>query len=325
MKNKNNEHLPKHPKEDLEIYPEEIYGLQESSDDVFLNRIDLTWMKGEPVSGGDYSRILSKLPVENSRDDGTVSYSYNSSGFRSDEFKSNHGGRNHVLFVGCSETEGYGANLGEFWSSIIYESINKETASGFFNLGRGGWGWEKIIANSTIYFEKYGIPKYMFVMLPNISRYWNYFEDKGRWVYVQRYVNDHKLINKEKDPSMVKNRQENIFDRSAYLTEFIRFMAGWKLYLKYCESLGIEVVWSTWLSNDGKNIKNMYSFKNFVELGSDEEIMTQVSRIAADKRKQGKLLPGDIKRRDGHNGTITHQIWAEKLLAKARELGWDIV
>jgi hypothetical protein len=326
VKNKDNQSPAKYSKEDFGIYPEEIAGLQGSSDDVFLNKLDLTWMKSEFVGNGDYSRTIHKLPVENAKDDGTVTYHYNSAGFRSGEFTANHNEKTHILFAGCSETEGYGANYGEFWSSIIYESMAKDSTSGFFNLGRGGWGWEKVIANSSIYFEQYGIPNYMFIMLPNISRQWRYFENKGRWDYVQRYVNDHKLpAGQETDPSMAKNREANIFDRSAYLTEFIRFIAGWKAYLKYCEALGVKVIWSTWFSNDARNIKNMYNFDNFVYLGSGEDNMIHVSKIAANKKQDGTLSPGDVRRRDGHNGTITHQLWAEMLLSKAAELGWEIV
>lgn len=313
-------------KDDLRVYPEEIAGLQGSSDDVFLNRLDLTWMKGESVGSGDYSRVIHKLPVENAEDDGTVTYSYNSSGFRSGEFTSDHLNNPHVLFLGCSETEGYGANDGEYWPSILHETIsNKSTTSGFFNLGRGGWGWEKIIANSSIYFDKYGVPDYMFIMLPNISRFWRYLEDEGQWSYIQRYVNDHKHNIGERSKSLVEHKNLHKMDRSLYLSEFIRFVSGWKTYLRYCESLGIKVLWSTWFAQDSENIKAMYDFKNFVYIGKESDMYEITAKIAANKKSDGTYKSNDLRRRDGHHGTIYHKIWADKFAEKAKELGWEIV
>ena len=314
-----------YPESDLSIHDDEVDKLRGSSDDVFLNTIDLTWMKSEHVPSGDYSRTLSKLPVEGAGDDGEVEYVYNSSGFRSGEFSSKHTGKKHILFMGCSETEGYGGSYGEFWSSILYNTLEKKNElSGFFNLARGGWGWEKIIANSTLYFDKYGTPDYMFILLPNIARYWQYFGDDGQWAYIQRYAEDHSNNRGERSQAVVEYKQSHEFNRSLYFSEFIRFVAGWKLYLRYCESLGIKVIWSTWLPNDGENIQKMYNFENFVYMGSESDIRTETASIAAKKKMAGTLKKNDVRRRDGHHGTISHQIWADKFLAKALELGWDI-
>lgn len=318
--NKNNQY----PDSDLFIHDDERDKLKHSADDVFFNTLDLTWMKSEQPANGDYSRIISKLPVESAEDDGQVTYIYNKSGFRSDEFTSEHNGEPHVLFMGCSETEGYGANDGEFWSSIIHKRLTRET-SGFFNLARGGWGWEKIIANSTIYFEKYGVPEYMFILLPNISRYWQYFKTDGHWSYIQRYVNDNGPRMSERKIEMIEYKEKHPFDRSIYLSEFVRFIAGWKLYLRYCESLGIKVIWSTWLGSDAENIMSMYDFKNFVYMGEEKEMYKLTAKLAADKKSDGTYKDNDLRRRDGHHGTIYHQIWADRFMQKAIELGWDIV
>jgi hypothetical protein len=315
-----------YPQSDLTIHEDESDKLKGSADDVFFNNLDLTWMKSEHIPSGDYSRVLSKLPVEGAADDGEVEYIYNKNGFRSGEFSDNHDGKKHVLFMGCSETEGYGGSYGEFWSSILYDTIaEKNELSGFFNLARGGWGWEKIIANSTVYFDKYGIPDYMFIMLPNIARYWQYFQEDGQWAYIQRYTEDHLSNRGERTKAVLDYKQKHEFDRSLYFSEFVRFIAGWKLYLRYCESLNIKVLWSTWLGNDGENIKGMYNFDNFVYMGTDAEVRMMTSEIAAEKKQSGTLKKNDVRRRDGHHGTITHRIWSEKFLARAAELGWDIV
>lgn len=311
---------------DLQIYPQEVDRLSWSADDVFLNRLDLTWMKSENPPNNDYSRIISKLPVEyfREKDNKEITYSYNSSGFRSDEFVNDHNGKRHVLFSGCSETEGYGANIGEFWPSMVHKAFKKETTSGFFNLARGGWGWEKIISNSIIYFEKYGAPEYMFIMLPNIYRYSQYFEENGGWNQIQRYIDDHENPAHAKDSAIMNYIKENHLSRADYLTEFLRFISGWKLYLKYCKAIGIKVIWSSWHTLDAENISKMYEFDGFVKMGDAWELRQATSKIAADKKINGSLKKNDVRRRDGHNGTILHQVWADKLLEAAQLQGLDL-
>jgi hypothetical protein len=309
---------------DLKIYLEDIMLLQHSADDVLLDKLDLTWMKGPIPENNDYSRVISKLPVEYTEDDGEVAYRYNSSGFRSGDFIFDHGNKKHVLFAGCSETEGFGANDGEFWSSILHESLKKETTSGFFNLARGGWGWEKIISNSIIYFEKYGVPDYMFIMLPNIYRHYQYFKEVGGWLQVQRHFNDGQHLDHIMDEEIRDHIKKNPINRSSYLTELIRFIAGWKLYLKYCDALGVKVIWSSWSEEDAQNISMIHKFDNFVLLGGDG-IYQAAAAIAATKKINGNLKKNDMMRRDGHRGTIIHEIWASKLRQKASESGWEIV
>jgi hypothetical protein len=322
MKN-NNEHSAK-PKLNFQINLEDVDQLRSSADDVFMNRLDITWMKGLAPDNNDYSRVLSKLPVEYTEDDGEITYIYNSSGFRSEEFTSQHENKLHVLFSGCSETEGFGANDGEFWASILHKSFREDTTSGFFNLARGGWGWEKIITNSIIYFEKYGIPDYMFIMLPNIYRHSQYFEKTGGWFQIQRHIDDDQRLNFIMNEDVKEHIRENPLSRSKYLTEFIRFISGWKLYLKYCEALGIKVVWSSWYDDDSKNISKMYKFDNFVWLDS-EELHKEAAKIAALKKINKTFKKNDLERRDGHKGTIVHQLWASKFLQKAKDCGWEIV
>lgn len=284
---------------------------------------------------------LTILPTEDAFDDNTVTYSYNKQGFRSDDFTSNHQGKTHILFAGDSEAEGYGANIGEFWPSIIYNKLQDKNLSGFFNLSRGGWGWEKIISNSMIYFEKYGKPDYMFILLPNIARLWHYMGDGDGWFYMQKYIfDDNGMPTYPKwrertggkypgDPEGLSARvrkyhELNPHSRTEYMNSFIRFIAGWKLFLNYCESEGIELFWSIWSPQDAKNVETMHSFKNFISLGSDEENKMNVARVAADKKEDGTLKENDIRRRDGHNGTILHQVWADKLLQAARSKGLNV-
>ena len=68
-------------------------------------------------------------------DDGSVNYYYNTESFRCDEFKKDHDGL-HILFAGCSETEGIGGNVEDAWPTMLLNKM-KSKNSGFFNIGTG--------------------------------------------------------------------------------------------------------------------------------------------------------------------------------------------
>lgn len=325
------------PEKNLNIDARLAARISQTAPDVFLNELDITWMRGlSPMP-----EKLTILPAENALDDNTVTYSYNKQGFRSDNFTNNHQGKTHILFAGDSEAEGYGANMGEFWPSIIYNQLLGHDPSGFFNLSKGGWGWEKIIANSMIYFEKYGKPDYMFILLPNIARLWHYMGDSDGWFYMQKYIFDDSGMPtyskwRERtggkypgEPEGISERireyhKLNPHNRTEYMNSFIRFIAGWKLFLNYCKSENIKVFWSIWQADDAENVLKMYHFENFISLGSSDDNMMQAAIVAADKKEAGTLKENDIRRRDDHNGTIMHQIWADKLLSGVEKLGIKI-
>ena len=145
--------------------------------DVFSNDFDKTWFSNfseEEIN----KRIFTATPFEEELglDDGTVKYIYNSDFFRCDEFGS-YNSKYHVVFGGCSETEGVGGNIEDAWSYMLYSKISKEEkCSGFFNLAKSGWGWSRIILNALIYFKKYGYPDSYFICLPNHQRKFYYKE-----------------------------------------------------------------------------------------------------------------------------------------------------
>ena len=68
----------------------------------------------------DYEKKLHVKP------DNKISYKYNNLGFRCDDFTSSHSGA-HILFAGCSETEGASNALEECWANVLYNKIKKDT------------------------------------------------------------------------------------------------------------------------------------------------------------------------------------------------------
>jgi hypothetical protein len=99
-----------------------------------------------------------------------IVYRLNSLGFRSEEFTSEHKG-DHVLFIGCSVTFGSGLPLEKTWSKLVYNKMSKSrNLSGYFNLSYPGAASTEIIFNTMKYIKKFGAPKEIYFMMPEIMR-----------------------------------------------------------------------------------------------------------------------------------------------------------
>lgn len=277
--------------------------------DLYGYKFDNSWHNN---FGEETGKTYSIIPGEDATDDGDVKYIYNSENFRSDNFTEIHNGK-HILFSGCSESEGVGANIEDAWTNILYKKISKEEkCSGFFNLSRSGWGWNKIILNSLIYFRKYGYPDVMFVLLPNCQRKFVFTENKflddagnsaGHWQYQQHYP----YINKKQgdDPRWFT-------DAKQYNEDFITFLINWKTFNELCKTNNVKLFFATWADTDVNNLFKVDMFDNLINVDSG----LQLEKIVADyyiNHESGKY---DIKKRDGHNGRISHNFWSEQFYQK---------
>lgn len=140
--------------------------------EIFQDKFDVAWLQKYRDSGST-QREWGLIEGEHAEDDGTVVYRYNNEFFRSDDFSTVHDGK-HVLFAGCSETEGQGGNMEDSWGHMVFEKIkDSNNVNSFYNLGRAGFGWQKIISQTQLYIKKYGKPDLMFVLLPNVGRFVN--------------------------------------------------------------------------------------------------------------------------------------------------------
>lgn len=98
-------------------------------------------------------------------------YKMNSNGFRSDEFRIDHGDKKHAVFAGCSVTSGEGMPEQFLWSKKVYEKINSdEEYSGYFNIAAPGFTSMEIISQIFSYIKKYGNPNDIFIAFPDIER-----------------------------------------------------------------------------------------------------------------------------------------------------------
>lgn len=278
-------------------------------DDVFHNSFDITWAKTGPDQDPT-KRLWTKLPIENAEDDGSVVYEYNSDFFRCDDFSKNHSEETHVLFAGCSQTEGVGAPLETVWTKMLLQELGSN--SKFYSIAKAGFGWQKIITNFMIYVEKYGAPEYLFILLPNLGRF--FIWENESFVYVQRYPNKKTYDNGGRAKGVLEEQDltENEHKRS-----FVDFSISWKLFEKYCESIGTKLLWSSWDYNENKNYKLANISKNYIDL-SAEKLMDYI-RLA---RPDGKMLPFDISRRDGHAGVLVNEYWAAAFKEEISNRGW---
>lgn len=275
-------------------------------DDLFEEKFDLSWHKNTE------SKVFTVTPSEidmGVEDDQTVLYKYNNEFFRSDDFITEHVGT-HILFAGCSETEGIGGNIEDAWSKILYDKISSETqCSGFFNLSRSGWGWSRIIINSLIYFKKYGYPDFMFVLLPNNQRKFIFNDTRevnnNIWNYWQQYPEFYKGQNSLMKDSTVKEYQE----------DYVNFLISWKLFTEFCKNNNIKMIFSTWDYLDKYNLDRYNFFDNYLSMKLQE--LTSFTRFYYTKNEATNT---DVRKRDGHGGKITHNFWATSFYNKYKDI-----
>jgi hypothetical protein len=277
---------------------------------LFQNDFDRTWMDWK--KDGDYSREVSLGSGESEEvDDGTILYSYNKEGFRSDNFyKTND--EIHILFAGCSQTEGIGSPLDTVWSKMLHDKLlSKNKTSNYFSIARSGYGWQKIILNFIKYAEKYGYPDHLFVLLPNVGRLWEWDDENSRWWYVQRFPNGQGL-------GKPADSRKNYFSEKPLSVDehrklFINFVAGWKMFERLCEDNGVKLLWTSWDQEENKNYLSSDFSKNYIHLSNEEFL-----QFIKEERPDGKMEEHDIKRRDGHDGILFHNYWLSKFIERLK-------
>ena len=280
-------------------------------EDIFANKFDITWHHSHRRDNPN-QRVWSRIEYEHSEDDGTVSYVFNNEYFRCDEFTKVHNGR-HILFAGCSETEGQGGNVEDVWANILLEEVKKtETVSGYFNIGKSGYGWQKVITQLRIYIAKYGKPDNLFVLLPNIGRSIEWSAGGNMWHARQ----EHPRVYEDERPF-----EENMYmgeqTPERYKKTFIDFVISWRLFEDFCTASGINLLWGTWKDVDNYNIDKLNLFNNFVPLYQDD-LLSNIDKY----RKDAKLNKLDMNKRDGHHGRLFHEYWANMMLQEATKRGF---
>lgn len=280
---------------------------------------------------GEYHNF-SRIPPEQiqpGKENWEVDYKYNSHWFRSDNFKQIHNGM-HIVFGGCSNTEGVGARIEKTWSHMVYNELCKDyEISGYFNLGKGGYGWHKIISSYLDYEKKFGSPDIFIVNHPNVLRdyYWD-SKDSG-WLYAQQYPysantgkNDASSLN---DEELQKLKVVHGYDKininvfptlEEYWRSFPTWLTAWNLFIQYCNSNNTKVIWGTWDSCTRESLTDCDLFlESYVGLDHIGESFIE------EFRKDGKLEKDDMHARDGHPGFLVQLYWKDQFLKFIKDKG----
>jgi len=271
---------------------------------VFFNTID-TVDRGKEEEFLILGEVLNKKYDQ----DDSVRYYFNSLGYRSDEFTKFHDGE-HILFAGCSETEGMGGNLESLWAYMVYKKLSEtKKISGFFNLSRGGWGHDVIIANIIQYINEYGKPNKIYMLLPELSRDFKWlgiFDETEKYTYINK-TPYYALKDTIKSNGKIKERQ-GLEEQRNLVVKFINLL---KLFEEYCVSNDIEFVWSTHSFPDGENYENLGVFKNFIKMPHPRNLILKYNNLVDEELYNKKNL---LDKRDGHRGYLFHYQWSQKFL-----------
>ena len=254
-------------------------------------------------------------------------YILNSNKFRCGELKKNNV---NSIFVGCSETFGSGGAIEDCWAYMVYQKLKDKKP--FINLGVPGSGWSESIYNIFVYISNYGVPKNIFMMLPNIER---------RTVYGYPYLvsfDDHQNNNKlkitvndvnvkdfntvwfpEVNNEYVKYPKKYNLDEDDYQTLIRERYDQISILSKFCKLLNINLIFTTFTQSEVDNFKlkilpkNLDQFPGFVLFGIDEYIKKYSEAFQEKSNKVNNKY-------DGHSPVLWHEHYADRMYEKWKEL-----
>jgi hypothetical protein len=235
------------------------------------------------------------------------SYSYetrNSLAFRCDEFKNKHDGK-HILFTGCSVTHGVGLELEETWAHKLYTKISeKESVSGYYNLGVPGTGIFFAVSNLFKYFNKYGNPDVIFINLTDMLRFYSVEEFSPDIKKQYRFKDMVYILSKYiyHDQDWSNEQGTSAYWRWVHYYDYVMMLEA------YCKSNNIKLFIFSYAGPTEETFKRV-GLDRFYEI-NPSLIIDMLIQYAADNKVDEYFLTA----RDGmHEGHGLHEQWAEKL------------
>ena len=128
-----------------------------------------------------------------------ITYSFNSDGYRSDEF--NTISELPILFAGCSFTDGVGLPLNHAWASILLDQIKGTSQRNIplWNVANSGNSVDEVAASIYWHMEKYNQPlKYIVMLLPPMSRRSFMLEDDSvvEWHHPEQVSESKRIVDR---------------------------------------------------------------------------------------------------------------------------------
>ena len=242
-------------------------------------------------------------------------YVLNSNKFRCGELEKNNV---NSIFVGCSETFGSGGAIEDCWAYMVYQKLKDEKP--FVNLGVPGSGWSESIYNIFVYISNYGIPKNIFMMLPNIERRTIYgypllASGDGHKTSKDFYAVWFPEINHKN----IKYPKKYNLDEDDYQTLIRQRYDQISILSKFCKLLNINLIFTTNTSSVEDNFKlkilpqNLDQFPGFVLFDIDEYIKKYSQAFQ-------ERSPKINNKYDGHSPVLWHEHYADKMYSRWMEL-----
>jgi hypothetical protein len=219
----------------------------------------------------DLSTELSPMHLEQLRlGEDNNEYVLNRYGYRSAEFIDSP----EMIVAGCSMTYGEGVPDAGRWGNFLAKDLN--VFDSYVNLGIRGASVGQIVLNVFAYIEKYGKPKYLFCLFPNLERL--------EFVFHKDLIVD-KYGTRPKDflelGSDYQRSYTHLYDSnqvpSKYLkspvdmqdvipTEYATYLASGYIQMlaTYCRDAGITFRWATWNDRFYRSAKK-YGYLSFVD------------------------------------------------------------
>jgi hypothetical protein len=224
--------------------------------------------------------------------DEEIKYEYNSDCYRCDEFNLEDSNYN-FLFNGCSVTIGTGLPYEGTWAYQLNKDLGGKK---FYNLATNGGSYKSIINDTYTYIRKYGKPKGVFIMFPNIQRLVSFIEYKDTVKQTTIHF------------AFMDNVKTVMTEEFTYY-DFYNSVCALEDYLN---SLNIPFLWSTWNQEVDENLcKIQKNFKNYTSMFYHEKTKMFFAN---------KDYPIEIskkyweKSRDMLHSGVKMQMWHKKIL-----------
>lgn len=198
------------------------------------------------------SRLFTSFELEAravNPDSDPVEHTLNSHGFRSPEFS-----KVDLIMAGCSQTFGMGVEYNQTWPTMLAESLN----ASYVNLGSPGASNQKIVENIISYIKKYGKPKIICAVFPNLYRIRLGFnhriltrKQKYRDKSVGSHVDDISLLSDTSrmgagDKPKISKAPHEILDILPLESAVYLSMMSITHLIEYCRAADIVLKISTW-------------------------------------------------------------------------------
>lgn len=214
---------------------------------------------------------ISQYEFVDGKLDPDISYKINSNGHRSDEFKKNP--KDHILYSGCSNTTGMAAPFDINWATMLHKKINLN--NDFFRLSYCSGSFQKIILNLFKYFNLFGNPSTLFLLLPNTSREMSFLNELDIDYEKRKFVDNLSYV----DMGYLYPWEENDIDSDKkYLTTSIEnhkrmFILSYSclfMLKQYCVSNNIKLIYSTWDKYQSNLLLKIPEFNDMIDIYTDE-------------------------------------------------------